>query len=79
MKIFTALKEELKRELKGIGRGLKSIVKPETIEVEAETLFMVDFKAKLHERDGYKKVGEVMPSYDGKGTTYRQLMCLEDK
>lgn len=55
MKVFKALRKELKRELKGIGKGVKSIIKPQTLEVDGDTLFIVDFKAKMHEKDGYKK------------------------
>lgn len=79
MKLFKALGKELKRELKGIGKGAKSIVKPQTIEVDGETLFIVDFKAKMHEKDGYKRVGEVQPFFENRTTKYRLLMTLEEK
>lgn len=79
MKLFKALGKELKRELKGIGKGVKSIVKPQTLEVDGDILFIVDFKAKVHEKDGYKRVGEMQPYFENGTTKYRLLMTLEEE
>lgn len=79
MKLFKALGKELKRELKGIGKVVKSIVKPQTLEVDGDTLFIVDFKAKMHEKDGYKRVGEMQPYFENGTTKYRLLMTLEEE